>query len=170
MLPNKHQRGEIRAVVNTILSGNTTAGNNVFPNRYNQLEKDSLPAICIYTGKEQSDIFNSQMLKRTLTLSLEIHSSQKTEDAMIEELELIAGECEILILQNEDLSGKCDQITLISTDIATKNDGDELIGAALMSYNVEYYTSTAVDTPNDPLEGTDLKYENDTTGKVDLPQ
>lgn len=169
MLPNKHQRGEIRGAVITILAGNTTAANNVFANRYNQLEQEALPAICIYTGKEQSETFNNQMLKRTLTLSIEIHASQKEPDEMVEELELIAGECEELILQNEDLSGNCNQITLISTDIAVKTDADKPIGAALMSYNVEYFTSTAVDTPTDPLEGLELKYENNTTGKVDLP-
>lgn len=89
---------------------------------------------------------------------------------MIEELELIAAECEQALNQHEDLDGNCDQLTLISTDIAVKNDGDELIGAVLMSYNVVYYTSTAVDTPDIALEQTDLYYENDTEGKVVLPQ
>lgn len=170
MLPNSHQRKQIRDVVKSVLTDETAAEKNVFVNQYLSLPQDQLPAICIYTGKEQSDIFNNQMLKRTLTLSVEIHTSKRTQDGMVEELELIAAECEQALNQHEDLDGNCDQLTLISTDIAVKNDGDELIGAALMSYNVEYYTSTAVDTPDIALEQTDLYYENNTEGKVVLPQ
>lgn len=170
MLPNKHQRKQIRDVVYTMLAGNTTALENVFVNRFNSLEQEILPAICIYTGKEQSEKFNSQLYKRTLTLSIEIHSSKKDESDMVEELELIAGEVEVLLLQDEDLSGNCNKITLTSTDIVAKIEADEQIGAALMSYDVEYFTLFSADTPTNPLTQTDLFYENNTEGTVNLPQ
>lgn len=169
MLPNAHQRKQIRDVVKSVLTDETSAEKNVFVNQYLSLPQEKLPAICIYTGKEQSDIFNNQMLKRTLTLSIEIHTSKNSQDGMVEELELIAAECEQALFQHEDLDGNCDQLTLVSTDIAVKNDADELIGAALMSYNVVYYTTTAVDTPDNPLTQTDIAYENNTKGKVILP-
>ena len=170
MLPNSHQRKQIRDVVKSVLTDETAAEKNVFVNQYLSLPQDQLPAICIYTGKEQSDIFNNQMLKRTLTLSVEIHTSKRTQDGMVEELELIAAECEQALLQHEDLDGNCDKLSLVSTDIIIKTDGDEPMGAALLSYNVEYYTLHVADTPATNATQTKLYYENNTEGKVDLPQ
>lgn len=155
----------------------TVAADRVFPSRVVPLfSKVELPCILVYTNDEPVEEFNSapRRNKRTIRLAVEIvcTMADNIDDALDDACEQV----ENLLMRNDTLNGKASDVRLTNTEIVTLPDGDKPIGAAKLSFDVEYYETVNLD-PTDPLitgnVGWDLAQPDgkiEAEDKINFPQ
>jgi hypothetical protein len=151
-----HQRTLIRrAVVDIIKAAATECGDRVFRSRTRGLWPEELPAILVYPENEPvSGVTDTapREAKRDLALSIEIQVKGDTEETMENAgstsddlLDEICRQVETALAANDTLTTAADgqaaaDCYLTGTRFAHSADGDEPILAAIMTWNVEYYT------------------------------
>jgi hypothetical protein len=150
------QRKKIRQAIKALLLDNTPAGARVWTNRPNPLSQrpgqqsasSQLPAILIYTRSEDSEVFNEspRQYKRTVEVVVEIAAAMN--DDIDDTLDDYAQTVENLILLDDRLGTDPDDAgeyvadgTELTRSSMTIVDGGEIpIGAAILSFDVMYYT------------------------------
>lgn len=133
-----HKRAEIRDYVVSKLQSATSAGSNVFGNRFAPLWENETPSILVYSLDESSvDLNMSQkILRRTLHLGIEIrHEGTEQLDDVIDD---ISDEVEILMKDDQDLGGNVIKSDLVSTEFDMSMDAEVPIAALRLNYEIVY--------------------------------
>lgn len=169
-----HPRTEIRAAVKAALVGQTVAGARVFTNRPNPLSQDptaltgadrDLPAILIYTRSEASEIFDESPRRYrnraevVVEAVLEVGPTTQIDD----DLDALALRIENLVLVDDTLGGKASDVELVSTSMTIADGGAKLLGAVIMTFEVEHfsYPVTAGELALDDLATLETQYSLD---------
>lgn len=136
-----HQRKVIRDAVVSSLIGATGAGARVYPTRTYPIDEASLPAICVYTLNETSEI-NSLGAGRSLRRSLDliVEAIAKVNDTLDDVLDQLALEIEVALGSNFTLGGNAYSCVLDSTKITVRGEAEKETGSAVLGYSVSYRT------------------------------
>lgn len=138
-----HARKVIRDAVATILTGLNSSGSNVFPTRIYPVDDNNLPAICIYTLSEDSELTSVQPRKMARRLDLVIEAVAKANDVLDDTLDLIAEEIETAMALDYTLGVGAKDCVLASTKIAMRGEGEKATGSVVLTYSVMYRTLAA---------------------------
>ena len=136
-----HVRQQIRERVGTVLTGLTTTGSNVYQSRVYPLSASNLPGLLIYTLSETSepDVMGVQQgVERLLTLAVEGYA--KATGNLDDTLDTICKEVETAIAGDTKLNNLARNAFLTSTEIQLNGDGEQPIGVATMTFEVNYRT------------------------------
>lgn len=143
-----HQRKLIRqAIVARLLAANTAAGDRVSSTRIDPIKKTRLPAISVYclTEPVTSRASDSSIREIVRNARFEVVAKVRHTDGLpaADALDDIAEEIENAMSLDETFAGAAADSSLESTDIEIPDDGgpDPLIGIAVLTYSVIYYTS-----------------------------
>lgn len=133
-------RKQIRAAVAQLLQGISGVGSRVFESRSRQVWPEELPAILVYTRTETAEIFNEspREYKRTLQLAVEVIA--KGDENVDDTLDDLCQEIEHRIFQDDTLDNLVSDTILSDTEIDFVPDGEQPVGAARITFNVEYFT------------------------------
>lgn len=156
------KRKSIRHAIAAALTGNTSAGANVFASRTRSIPASKLPAILVYTSSETAEVFNQspRELRRTLSVGIEI--AARADDDLDDALDDIAEQVERVMSEHQTLSGTASDVLLTGTEITLTKDGDNQHGAAILTYEVTYYTvdvSEGIEGPGVPDENVLRPFE-----------
>lgn len=139
-----HPREIIRKTVQDILlNGDTLAGKNIFMNKMIHPQSDCLPAVIIYTMSESIEELDQapRRQKRELQLQLEVLSAVDRESPNNDQLDQLTWQIEILLADDDDWNKTINRQELSQVRMEFREQGDRPIGAALMTYDVEYITT-----------------------------
>ena len=144
-----HHRKSIRDAVVMRLTGLASTGANVFPTRRYPLEPASLPALCIYTLSEASQIHNmgdGRSLLRALELVVEAVAA--VNDTLDDTLDQLCLEVETAIGTDASFANRVYDCSLASTAIAIRGEGEKETGSAVMTFALRYRTPAADPSQN----------------------
>lgn len=133
-------RKQIRAAFKQLLTGISGVNSNVFASRSRQVWPEELPAILVYTRTETAEIYIDapREYKRTLQLAVEIIA--KGDENVDEALDNLCQEVERRVFQDETLNDLVSDTILSDTEIDFVPDGEQPVGAARITFNVEYFS------------------------------
>jgi len=134
-----HKRAQIKARVQTVLTGLATTGNNVFLSRTYPIATTDLPGLLIYANSESIErleigIQNRQ--QRTLDLSIEAIAKGNTAEST---LDTITVEVEEAMGNDQTLNGLAIDSAITDTQIRQASAESEFF-IATMRYTVLYRT------------------------------
>lgn len=137
-----HVRQQIRDRVATLVTGLPTTGANVYKMRRFALDDSKIPAICVYTMDESSNLITvgSRTLGRTVNVAADIiikGSSATISDA----LDDICVSAEEAIAADFHLNGLAKSCILTDTNITINVEGERSVASARLVYTVDYVTS-----------------------------
>ena len=137
-----HVRKQIRDDVLVTLMGLTTTGSRVYPSRVHPNEAANLPALCVYTLNETSELIamNGNQLRRALDLVVEGYARAKSD--LDDTLDIIATEVEEALAVDPTRGGVAHKTVISDTDISLSSEGDQPIGVIRMVFQVDYVTSS----------------------------
>ena len=134
-----HKRKQIRDRVETVLTGLTTTGANVYTSRDYPFNNALLPGLLIFTIEEESEPGGSGAIDRNLTLAVEGHV-KAIGGAIADTLDLIAEEVEAAIDADRSLNGLAVYCHIASTEIEFDAEGDKPVGIIIMKFAINYRT------------------------------
>lgn len=146
----------IRAAIKAQLVDRTAAGPRVSTNRADQVWREGLPAIVIYTRsqKDERDQQTPPSYTRTpqviVDLLLEDGNGLPLDDVaddLTEEVEQLLFFNPTLGLKNEDGSPLLNDAQQISSEMITEAGGETLIAGVRLTWEYEYFQDA---TPGDP--------------------
>jgi hypothetical protein len=134
-----HKRAQIKARVQTVLTGLATTANNVFLSRIYPIATSDLPGLLIYANSESIErleigIQNRQ--QRTLDLSIEAIAKGNTAEST---LDTITVEVEEAMANDQKLNGLAIDSAITDTQIRQASAESEFF-IATMRYTVLYRT------------------------------
>lgn len=140
-----HIRKQIREYFGTQLTGLTTTGANVFESRVYPMQSAKLPALLIYTTSEASEE-SSFSKKRVMdrTVNVQVEGFVRTISNFDDQLDLIAEEVEIALLDDPTLGGLAINTVLASTEATYSGDSEQPVGTIILTFEVHYRTETGV--------------------------
>lgn len=136
-----HVRKQIRDRIATLVTGLSTTGSSVYKMRRYALDDEKLPALCVYTMDESSNLVTvgTRTLRRVINVAVQAFvkgSSTTVSDT----LDTICVEVEEAIAADFNLNGLAKSCILASTEIDINVEGEQSIASAAMVYSVEYIT------------------------------
>ena len=136
-----HVRKQIRDRIATLVTGLSTTGSSVYKMRRYALDDEKLPALCVYTMDESSNLVTvgTRTLRRVINVAVQAFvkgSSTTVSDT----LDTICVEVEEAIAADFNLNGLAKSCILASTENDIKVEGEQSIASAAMVYSVEYIT------------------------------
>ena len=134
-----HKRKQIRDRVETVLTGLTTTGANVFASRVYPLKASQIPGLLIYTEEEESEPGGSGAINRMLTLAVEGHV-KAVGGAIDDTLDAIAEEIEAAIDADRTLNGLAVHTFIASTEIEFDAESEKPVGIITMKFMINYRT------------------------------
>lgn len=134
-----HKRKQIRDRVETVLTGLTTTGTNVFASRVYPLKASQLPGLLIYTVEEESEPGGSGAIDRNLTLAVEGHV-KAVGGAIDDTIDLVAEEVEAAIDADRSLNGLVVYCHIASTEIEFDAESEKPVGIIIMKFMINYRT------------------------------
>lgn len=141
-----HLRTQLRLAAAAAVTGLASTGANVEASRRYPWPESQLPALCIYTLDEDSEVMNAgptRHLQRELRLVIE--GVAKNNDALDTVLDEIATEVEVAMAADASLGGLCKDSCLIRTQIALQpeKEAEAKTGSVVMTYRIVYRTNKA---------------------------
>ena len=135
------KRKEIRHKLRDALTGKTKAGRNVRVNRSEVQWEENLPGLNIQLLSEDAEERTQapRELKKTIPMVIEVVASGKDGDEVNDCLDELCEEVETCIAIDDSLSCTVNDIIYTGCQIDIEPDGEVPIGAARMTFNVEYY-------------------------------
>lgn len=134
----EHVRKQLREALKTSLFGNITdVGDNVFIGRVYNFSPDELPAITIYTIKEEVEIQNSRARQPFLQQRAILNSVlivQKLNDAVQDDLDRISAEVENKIFADPSLGGIAHRTVLVSSEMSVTSELDKPLGVLTLNF------------------------------------
>lgn len=144
-----HMRKVIRDAVVAALTGLTSTGSNVHATRTQPLEAGHLPALCVYTLDENSELHNMGPGRSLLRdLSLVVEAVAQANGEIDDTLDQIALEVEAAMNADTTFGGKTYDCFLASTRIAVRGAGEKDTGSAVMTFMLRYRTLAANPSTN----------------------
>jgi hypothetical protein len=133
-----NNRSAIRAAIQTLLLGATSAANNVYSNRETKLFQSELPAILTYTLHEAASAEGLSGRRYVRTMLLAVKIRVEAGDSVDDELDSVVAEVETIIAANSSLSGTVLSCVLVSTEVILDSSGEEDIASATLTYECKY--------------------------------
>ncbi len=142
------RRKAIRQAVVARLTGRTIAQDRVASNRGNQVWEEEVPALVVYTRREDLEKHNQSPIKyrRELRLAVELYVEETKGLDIDDQIDDLCEQVEQLLLPAMMLPGTPDDLELDATDsmlesveIDVDADGVKLLGAARMTFLWVYY-------------------------------
>jgi len=133
------ERAAVRDDTVTRLIGKTDAGARVFPSRTVPLKEVALPAICIFTTREEgrNDGVGVPVLKRTLQLAVQAFASAATDEALEEAADTLAEQITDTLLTDPAWVAQFEKVVSVDTQIALNAEGDRRRIAALILFTLQ---------------------------------
>jgi hypothetical protein len=135
-----HVRKQIRDAAVTLLTGLTTTGSRVHPNRLLPLKETDLPCLLVYTDDEdvQPEGIGELVLDRNLRLTVRGVAKQTADlddtlDAMLEEVETV--------LNGAAYGGLAKQTALVTVRVQQEYIQEKPVGVIDMGFTVNYFTT-----------------------------
>ena len=138
-----HPRKIIRDAVVQALTGLAATTTHVHATRTQPLEAEQLPALCIYTLDETSELDALSPRKMMRQLTLIVEAVAQVNDTIDDALDQICLEVETQLGTNFTLGGLVKDCRLASTKIAVRGQGEKDTGSAVMSFDILYRTLAA---------------------------
>ena len=137
-----HVRKQIRDDVVVTLIGLTTTGTRVYASRVHPNEAAKLPALCVYTLNETSELIamNENQLRRSLDLVVEGYAKAKAN--LDDTLDTIATEVEEALALDPTRGGVAHKTVITDTEVSLSDEGDQPIGVIRMVFQVDYVTTS----------------------------
>ena len=134
-----HKRAQIKARIQTVLTGLATTGSNVFLSRTYPIATSDLPGLLIYANSESIErleigIQNRQ--QRTLDLSIEAVAKGNTAESTLDQ---VTVEVEEAMANDQTLNGLAIDSAITDTQIRQASAESEFF-IATMRYTVLYRT------------------------------
>lgn len=139
-----HVRKQIRDYVASALTGLPTTGSNVYSGRVYRLADENLPALLVFTNREQSQpdtMAADGDIERVM--DLEIEGYAKVGADLDDVLDQIAAEVEAVMGADRNLGSLAEDSFLDRSDITLQGDGDNSAGVLQLTYRVAYRTGIA---------------------------
>jgi hypothetical protein len=143
-----HVRQQIRDRMATLVTGLPVTGANVYKMRRYALDDSKLPAICVYTMDENSEMatIGTRTLRRSINVALDI-MIKGASTAVSDTLDGVCVSAEEAVAADFHLNGLAKSCVLTGTEININVEGEQSIASARLVYAVEYVTSiTDVET------------------------
>lgn len=130
------RREQILSAVETLLTGNTPAGANVFRCRVTSVEREASPAIVIRPEEDIPEKQFSGMLIWNLSIAIDIYTRGDVPDQLAD---AVIVSTHALIMADRTLGGL---VSLVSPAPAKweMQDADQVAGLATFLYRVTYTT------------------------------
>lgn len=137
-----HQRQLIREAVKAQLLGKTAAAARVYETRVVPWKRLELPAVAVYALEETVDRASQSTAPRELRrqLKLAIEVAVKAGTNLDDALDAVALEVERALHADPTFGDTASDSILESTQISLAEEGDTLIGLALLTFSVTYFT------------------------------
>lgn len=136
-----HHRKALRDAVVTALTGLASTGARVYPTRTYPVDAAALPALCVYTLSEASEVHNMGAARSLLrVLDLAVEAVAQVNDTLDDTLDQICLEVETAIGADPTLGGKCYDCSLAATKIAVRGEAEKETGSAVLSFALRYRT------------------------------
>jgi len=144
-----HAREQVRDAIVSTVTGLTTTGSSVYPNRQYDLTEAELPALRVYTGDmEQVEDYSNiyEYLTWDMAVIIEAHAQAKAD--LDEQLEDILGEVQTAIAADVQLATALSpkKVWFTNLDEVEVERFDEKAvpaGMILMTYRVRFRTTAA---------------------------
>ena len=148
-----HPRQAIRHAVAALLSGETAAGTRVHMTRVDPWRSNGLPALAVYALEEPVDAASLATAPRELARQLKLVVQAAVEQAADADdaLDAICVDIERVMDADDSFGGLAASSILENTEIGVISTGRQLVGSAILTYAVTYYTY-APDAANVTLE------------------
>jgi hypothetical protein len=147
---------QIRAAIRNCLIDRTAAESRVSTNRADQVWREGLPAIVIYT-RSQTDERDQQAppsYKRTAKVVIDLLLQEASGLPLDDQADDLAEEVESLLffdpslgLKNPDGSWLLNDAQQVSSDMVTQDGGETLIAGLRITWEFQYFQDA---TPGDP--------------------
>lgn len=136
-----HVRQQIRDRIATLVTGLTTTGASVYKMRRYALDDAKLPALCVYTMDESSNLITvgTRTLRRVINVAVQAFVKGGST-AVSDTIDTICTEVEEAIAADFTLNGLAKSCILTSTEIDINVEGEKSIATASLVYSVEYIT------------------------------
>lgn len=150
-----HPRQLIRKQAVAVLLGATNAGASVFASRVRPFISNSwqsdLPAICVFTMDETSEIFNQAPREylRRVELVVEIHADGN--DALDDTLDTLARQVERVLLMDDTLGDTVNDLQYVRSRMVLLDQSEQLTGACRLIFEAEYFDRHPDDLFNESL-------------------
>lgn len=163
-----HKRKEIKVAAKAIILNKTGCEDRVETMRFVPFGEDEMPFTAIYCGAEPVERIDNITEKRTLELVFEVIAmGPDVED----DLDTLTSQIETAMIQDETLSGTVHEIVLTKTEHGYDEVSKTTIQSMKLTYSAVYFTEAVADSPTDPFESADVKYnEGSFSDQVTLPQ
>lgn len=137
-----HVRQQIRDRIATLVTGLPSTGASVYKMRRYALDDAKLPAICVYTTDEASNLITigSRTLRRVINVMVEVFVTGAST-AVSDNLDGICVSVEEAIAADFSLNGLAKSCILNSTEVDVNVEGEKAFASARLVYAVEYVTS-----------------------------
>ena len=134
-----HKRAQIKARIQTVLTGLATTGSNVFLSRTYPIATSDLPGLLIYANSEsiqRLEIGIQNRQQRTLDLSIEAVAKGNTAESTLDQ---VTVEVEEAMANDQTLNGLAIDSAITDTQIRQASAESEFF-IATMRYTVLYRT------------------------------
>lgn len=134
-----HLRQLIRSNIVSTLTGNTSAGSNVFSTRYYPIEQGKLPAIAVFTMSEGTDyatISYPRRQIRTLDVAVELFVSATSN--IDNTLDALAVQVEELLQNDVTRGGYAKNTDIVSFSADFDGSGEKPVGVGRFTVRVTY--------------------------------
>lgn len=133
-----NSRADIRSALQSMLSGATSAGTNVYSNRRTALWESELPAILIYSNQESATPESQRVLRYIRTLELLIEVRVQATTAVDDDVDDLLGEIEDLIYADPSIGGTVLKAIQTNTEFRVDSDADQDIGVGVLTFECQY--------------------------------
>lgn len=147
-----HPRTAIRDYTTQLLkTGVVGVGEHVFKSRFRRLPQTKLPALLIYTRRDQANDRNisdaPRVYKRHISLNVEVVGA--ATKGLDDTLDDIAREVELLLENDNTLGGLVHDLEYRDTQIELDGEQDPPLGVAVMEFMVSYEDDLMEPVTND---------------------
>lgn len=149
-------RRAIREAAKCALDNRTRAATRVYTNRKLPLiqramerdEHEQLPAILVYCGQEQIEIFDESPRRYRRRVELTVEALTEFDIDLDDEIDQFCLEIEAAMLRDDTLGDTLNDLRLTAMNTVKVDTGAKELAAAIIVFEAEYFTEA-------PIPGTD---------------
>lgn len=174
------ERKAIRQAVAALLSGKTAAGARVFASRATPVWGQELPVVLVYTGSEQSVVFNAAPKEYRRTVRVVVEAVAKAAEGVDDLLDDMAEQIEQAVALDDTLGGTASDCQVAQVDMDVVDGGEQPMAACRITFDVQYMKLAPFEQPEPfvtALTGADVDMDLaqpdgriDSSQTINLPQ
>lgn len=136
-----HLRQQIRENIETVLTGLTTTGSNVFSGRVYPMASSNLPGLVIYTRDEScnyTSIGPQRTIERELTLTVEAYVAATSN--IDDSIDTITAEIEVALYADRTRGALADDTRITGFNVDFNADGELPVARCTLDVIIDYTT------------------------------